>query len=117
MIGRVNPPAAPTLAKLCRKSCSRTSVSPAAHALPGILDGRAPALGPHAGDDPRVVHHAREFLEQGAGRRAQKHDLSPTLAVGQPQAFVLEIDVIHRRLAISPRRHPVNSNSFIAADG
>src|SRR5436305_13220738 len=65
-----------------------------AHALPGILDGRARAVRPHPRDDPRVGRHAREFLKQRAGRRVEIHNLGPRLAVRYAQAPAVEIDVI-----------------------
>jgi len=57
------------------------------------VDSGAQAIGPHARDHSRVVCDAREFLEQRAGRSIEIHHLRAGLAVGEPQALALEIDL------------------------
>jgi len=59
-----------------------------------LVNGGARAGSPHARDHPGVVRHARELLKQRTGRSIEIYDLSARLTVGEPKAFVFEIDVI-----------------------
>jgi hypothetical protein len=96
MIGSPMPLEALTLAKACRRSCRRTSSSPAAlrierHGFSRLTNG-APSFVTY--DDVRIAVHAREFREHRERRGRQVQRLGARLAVRQTRFAALEIDPI-----------------------
>ena len=119
MIGRLNPPAAPTLAKLCRRSCSRTPSSAAAlRTRDQTLSIAGPALsarmpGLPSGSLPNGVVPGAACAPGRSDKRLWRR--SCCLVAADIRARNRHTPSI--RLAISDLRQPVSKSSLIAADG